>query len=254
MPFSLALIRPAAPGPMWHSTQATLECGERFQASHSGCIGWWQAVPQNCGESMCSMAFCPAKAKTPMLASVMMATKTIRLRAERSLKAAVNAACRLSLGTSAPRRRSTARPMGMSASPIPSKTGSAMTTTRLPYGLAWGAASPTTTSESVANPVMVAMVEPSSVIQLAHRRGSKVEKRKRHPPPRQPDFGSLQSAHVLDQRVDRRRIQLVLEAIHHGVALALGAVGDRRLDLVVGLALLVRRRGHVGDAHLLALV
>jgi len=37
---------------MWQPAQPTLTCGDRWNAVYSGCITWWQAVPQNSVESM----------------------------------------------------------------------------------------------------------------------------------------------------------------------------------------------------------
>ena len=37
---------------MWHSAQATFECGERACAVASGCITVWQACPQNSVDSI----------------------------------------------------------------------------------------------------------------------------------------------------------------------------------------------------------
>src|SRR5262245_31150434 len=41
-PESLLLTNQPAPGPMWHFTHSTLECGEFWYAVNSGCITVWQ--------------------------------------------------------------------------------------------------------------------------------------------------------------------------------------------------------------------
>src|SRR3954447_26403268 len=189
----------------------------------------WQLVPQNCGVAMCTIILCPASAKMPMLATVARATKRTRLRAEGSSKAALKAACSESGGRSWV-RRSMRRPMGMSKSPNPNIAGRTMRTTRFREGLAFLGTSPITSRVTSAKREMVVMTEPSSVIQLVQSRGSNEERRKRHDLSQrtssgsvQPDGLLLQGADVRDQRVDGRRVQLLLVPFHLGVAL-LGAV------------------------------
>ena len=53
----MALTNHGAPGPMWHSTQATREWGESRYAVYSGCITVWHVFPQNWAESMYSTAW-----------------------------------------------------------------------------------------------------------------------------------------------------------------------------------------------------
>src|SRR4051812_2999198 len=239
MPFHFALIRPLAPGPMWHSTHARFECGARLNASHSGCIAVWQVAPQNCGESMYSSTLCPASAKSPMFATVPTATKRMRLRAEGSLNAASNAACSASFDPSCWRLRSTRKPMGMSKRPIANASGSRTTTNRLRYGFTFEVENPITSSRMMPKPEIVVMIDPSRVIQFAHRRGSSDVKRKRHLASRELPPANrllLQRADVGHQRIDRRRIELVLVAFHDRVAL-LGAVLDGLLDLRIRLLL-----------------
>jgi len=47
IPESLLRTNQDSPGPMWHCTHSTRECGELWYAVNSGCITVWQVCPQN---------------------------------------------------------------------------------------------------------------------------------------------------------------------------------------------------------------
>src|SRR5262249_25306370 len=136
--------------------------------------------------------------------------------------------------------------MPISSMPSANMAGRTRITSALRYGFPFEVERPSTSRARKPKPESRATIDPRTVSQFAQRREISVARRKRHP-------SLLQRADVGDQRVDRGRIELVLEALHLGIAL-LDAVGDRVLDLRVGLALLKLGGAQVLELQLLALI